>query len=273
MESSIRSEIKVGIFVIVGLIILLLSILLLGGDQMFLANTYQLKAKFEEVQGLAKGSVVSLAGLPVGNVKNLEFAPGTMQLIVTLDIDQEFQNRITEGSLASVKTQGALGDRYVFIEPGPLEGNPLPKGAEVPTSDTGDLMEVISERSKDLANIVDVINETHTLLKAVNHEGRSALMMQNMVAATGEMKTFMNEARGLVKDLRGRNENEGKLKQSLTHLSNILEKVDRGDGTLGAIVNDPALHDKLMTLLGETPRNRFLKPLIRDTIQRNEDAK
>ena len=175
--------------------------------------------------------------------------------------------------MASVKTQGALGDKYVFIEPGPIGGKPLLEGQLISASDEGDFIDVITEKSKDLSTVVDVVNETHTLLKALNKDGNSALFMHQAVGMTQEMKSFLVEARKLVKDIRGQDENDAKLKQSLTHLSNILEKIDRGEGSLGALVNDPSLHERLVSILGEQPRNKFLKPLIRGSIQKSENSK
>lgn len=273
MEGQMSSQIKVGAFVVVGIIVFCFSVIFFGGDKIFLTSTIEIKARFPQVQGLGKGSVVSLAGLPVGNVGKIEFEPGAKKLLVTLDINQDFQNRITQGATAAVKTQGALGDRYVFIEPGPLDAQPIADGEFIEVSDEGDFLDVITEKTKDLSNVVDVVNETHILLKALNHDGRSALFMSEMVETTKEMKVFLREARYLVKDIRGSNEKDAKLKQSLTHLSNILEKVDRGEGSLGALINDPSLHERLVGILGERPRNRFLKPLIRDSIQRSEGSK
>ncbi len=270
MERQFAMEFKVGLFVIVGLIVFMLSILLLGGDQMFLTSTFQLKARFPQVQGLSQGSVVSLAGLPIGNIKAIEFEQGSRNLIVILDVDQEFQNRITEGATAAVKTQGALGDKYVFIEPGPLQAPPLKDGQFIKVNNEGDFIDVITEKTKDLSNIVDVVNEVHILLKALNQNGHSALFMTQMIDTIRETKVFLREARGLVADIRGDNEKDAKLKASLTHLSNILEKVDKGEGSLGALINDPSLHERLVSILGEKPRNKFLKPLIRDSIRKSE---
>lgn len=272
MEKQTRIEIKVGIFVAVGLFVFALSVLLLGGDQMFLTSTYELKARFPQVQGLSKGSVVSLAGYPVGNVRKIQFEPGTSDLVVLLDIDQSFQNRITEGTLATVKTQGALGDKYIFIDPGPIDGRPLASGEFLEVNNEGDIFDVITEKSKDLATIVDVVQEAHILLKALNHEGRSALLVKEVLQTSQEMQTFLTEARQLVVDLRGGKNEDAKLRASLIHLASILEKVDKGEGTLGALVNDPALHERIVSLLGEKPRNKFLKPLIRESIKKSEAA-
>ncbi|MEO0336079.1 MAG: MlaD family protein, partial [Pseudomonadota bacterium] len=271
MESKTASNIKAGVFVFFTMIILMISIVLLGGDKYVFESRYSLHVDLKQVQGLARGSIVSLAGFPVGNVDYLEFKKNSAKVRVHLDLNREFQNRITENARASVKTQGALGDKYIFIEPGDYEqGTALDEGGKIVANDEGDFLDMIAEKGKDIGNAIEVINETYVLLKAINHEGRSAELMKNMVEASREMKTLFAESRLMVKEVRSQTGKDAKLTQALTHLSNVLQKVDRGEGTLGALVNDPTLHEKLVTVLGAKPRNKFLKPIIRDTIKASE---
>lgn len=271
MESQRISNLKAGVFVALGMIILMVSIMLLGGGRMLFEPKYTLTVDLDEVQGITRGSIVSLAGLHIGNVVNIEFLTDQDKLRVFLDLNREFQNRITEKAKASVKTQGALGDKFIFIEPGDYKsGTPLQEGDVIAADPQPDFLDVISEKSQDIGNVIEVVNETHTLLKSLNHEGRSAKMMQNMLEASSEMKQLFAESRLMVKEIRSQTAKDAKLVQALTHLSSVLEKVDQGEGTLGALVNDPTLHEKLITVLGAKPRNKFLKPIIRDTIKASE---
>lgn len=253
MESTLSHQIKVGIFATIGVAMFLLSVILLGGDKFFLKKTYDLKVKLPQVQGLGRGSVVSLTGVPIGNVTDILFIAGSTNVEVHMNIEQSVQNRITEGSTASVKTQGALGDKYIYIEPGPLDGKPLPHGGEIAMDTTPDLLDVISSKGAELGEVVEVIKEVRTLFHNMNAEGRSAKIMANMVQTTQNMNQFLGEA-----------------KEVMGPLSSVMKKIDRGQGTLGALINDPSFYNRLMGLVGESPRNKFLKPLIRDSIQTSE---
>lgn len=57
---------------------------------------------------------------------------------------------------------------------------------------------------------------------------------------------------------------------SFKHLKNVLYKIDSSEGTLGLLINDATLHDRLVGLLGDAPRNKYLKPLLREAIKQNE---
>jgi phospholipid/cholesterol/gamma-HCH transport system substrate-binding protein len=263
METSVHHEIKVGLFALAGLILFCLSIILLGGDKWFLTRTYDLKVRLPQVQGLGRGSVVTLTGVQIGNVDKIEFIDGTSEVQVTLNIEAAVQNRITEGSKASVKTQGALGDKYIFIEPGPAGAPPLKPGALLDIDRTPDLLDMIASKGAELGEIVEVIKDVHTLFESINKDGRGARLIKNLVDDSDQFGQLMTEARETFKLLRT---------DTIQPLSSVMKKIDRGQGTLGALVNDPSLHNRLTGFLGQAPRNRFLKPLIRESIQTNEKS-
>lgn len=264
MESSLRHEIKVGIFTAVGLVLFFLSVILLGGDKFFLKKTYELKVRLAQVQGLGRGSVVSVVGVPVGNVSEITFVPGSTDVQVHMNIEYAMRERITEGSKASVKTQGALGDKYIYIEPGPPDAPALKDGAILETDRTPDLLDLIASKGAEFGQIIEVIKEVRTLFANMNSDGKSAKLMSNLVTTTENLSSFLVEGRETFRLLRT---------EAIGPMASVMKKVDKGQGTLGALINDPSLHNRISGFFGEAPRNKFLKPLIRDSIQTNEQRK
>lgn len=265
-ETLLRKEAKVGLFVVIGVTALLISILLFGGDRMFLTPSYRLRLQLKDVQGLGPGSVVSLAGLRIGNVKRVELNPESGKLEVILRIEKQYQERITTDATATLKTQGALGDRYVYVTPHVGSGQPLPDGAVLPTAESADLFEMITAKGAEFGNVIEVIKEVRQFVHNLNEHERSAVFMENMVTMSHNLNGLMIEGRAMMKDLRG-SDNDSRVKEASMHLANILRKIDRGEGTLGALINDPSLHDRLMGMLGENPRNRYMKSLLRQSIK------
>lgn len=253
MEVTLTKEIKVGIFAALGLLAFLASIILLGGDKVFFKSTYTLRTMFEDVQGLSRGSVVSLEGVPVGNVHSMNFVAQSKKIEVLMDIDTQFRKRITAGSLASVKTQGALGDKFIFIQGGPLDAPALADNAFVDTNNEGDLLDMISKKGAEFAQILEVFKEVRELVHSMNADNRMGHLMQNLVADSSDLKEVLSESR-----------------KPIAKLDSILTKIDRGDGTLGALINDPTLHTRLTQMLGGNTRNKFLTPMIRESIKESE---
>jgi phospholipid/cholesterol/gamma-HCH transport system substrate-binding protein len=265
MESLEKNEIRVGLFVAGGLALLLTSILLLGGDKYFFRNTYQLRTQMNHVQGLVEGSVVSLSGINIGVVKKMTFTSDS-KLDLSLQLDRDFSDRITESSVASIRTQGALGDKFIYIEPGPAGKRPLKDGEHIAADLSGDIFDLIKEKGSELGHLVDVIREVHILLKGLNDENRATVLMSNMVSSSENLNKLLLDARGAIQDIRGEKSEKGGIKLAVNYLVNILEKVDSGKGTLGEIINNPSIHERLISLLGDSPRNKFLKPLIRESV-------
>lgn len=264
MDSNLNHQIKVGLFTLSGIVLFCLSVILLGGDKMFFTPMYKLKIHLPQVQGLARGSVVTLSGLQIGNVDDVRFLESSNEVEVIVSIESSVKPRITEGSMAVVKTQGALGDKYIYISPGPIGGKPLESGALIETDKTPDFLDLIASKGAEMGEIVEVIKEVRQLFHNINHENRSARLMNNLVEVTGEMKSVMAEARDTFKLMRT---------DAIQPLSSVLKKVDNGQGTLGALVNDPSLHNRIQGFFGDAPRNKFLKPLIRESIQTHEEKK
>lgn len=264
-----RLEYKVGIFIAIGLFALLTSILLLGGSKAVFTRYVSIRAQFTEVQGLFPGSVVSLAGVPVGNVKKIDFVPSENKLEITLEIDRAFQPRLVEGTVAEVRTQGALGDRYVYLSPGAPGSKQLDDGALVKSVET-DYMKLLTDREDGVARVVDLIKELHILIASINSNGKMGQIVGNMAEASGKLSHTLEQVDRLLADVRGEIPENKKLQKAIISLSSVLEKIDSGKGTLGQLINDPTLHQSLKAYLGGSPRNRYMKDMIRETIQQSE---
>ena len=268
-----KLEYKVGAFVAVGLVLAMASILILGGNRIAFTRYLRVQSYFEEVQGLFPGSVVSLAGLPVGNVERIEFSPDQSKLRVVMTIDRRFAPRITEGTTADVRTLGALGDKYVYLTQGPLAGRPLPEGATLVVNESGDILKMLSSKDDGVGQVIGLVKEMRATVAAINANGRIGGALDGASAATSQLKTTLAQMDGLLRDLRGQLPADHAFKAAVASLASVLAKVDQGRGTLGQLINDPSVHQRLKLMLGGSPRDAYLKNMIRESIQQSEAPK
>jgi len=269
-QQSLSLQYKVGLFIGAGLFAIMLSILLLGGDKIFFTRYMDLHVRFEEVQGLFPGSVVSLSGIPVGNIKSIRFLPQENKLDVTMKIDNIYQPRLVEGTTAEIRTQGALGDKYIYLNLGAPGAKVLASHAVIPGIET-DYMKLLTDREDGVARIIDLIKEVQILAVNLNANGKSAELMKNAVDVSGKLKTTLAQVDLLLADIHSNIPENKKIKAALISLSSILEKVDQGKGTLGLLINDPSVYQGLKGYLGGSARNRYMKDMIRETIQKSDE--
>ncbi len=263
MEYSKSMQMKVGAFLFVGLIMITISIFMLGADKAFLKTYTKIIAEFDQVQGLAEGSVVSLSGIVVGNVDKIQFDSERNKIIVRLKIDNQFKDLIKKNSQVDIRTQGALGDKFVFIIPGTPNSEVISEGSQLAVVTGGDLLGVITQRGSEAGRVFDILNELYKLTKSINERGNIEKILSNVSAATVNLNEASLKAKNMFSD--------DKLNSSMTKLDSILTKIDKGQGSLGALINDPTLHSQLKQMFGGSERKNHIKNLIRTSIEKTED--
>ncbi|MDR2054333.1 MAG: outer membrane lipid asymmetry maintenance protein MlaD [Desulfovibrio sp.] len=114
-------ETAVGIFMLIGLACLAWLTVKLGKMEFVSRQGFELSARFASASGLRVGADVEIAGVPVGRVVNifLDADPMRTQAVVRLRLEKDFQ--LSEDSIASIKTSGLIGDKYVSLSRGGSE--------------------------------------------------------------------------------------------------------------------------------------------------------
>jgi len=136
-------ELAVGLFLIAGVLALGYLALRLGDVALLGDGTYELRAKFVSISGLREGAFVEVAGVRVGRVSRIDLDVDRYQAEVHLAIDRRVP--IQEDAIASIRTSGIIGDKFVKISPGGSERH-LEAGMEiVETEPAISLEELISK--------------------------------------------------------------------------------------------------------------------------------
>jgi phospholipid/cholesterol/gamma-HCH transport system substrate-binding protein len=186
---------RLGAFIVVALAILVAGVFLIGNKQYLFSSTYRVKAQFANVVGLADGADVRVGGVHSGTVHSIEL-PHTAggKVTVQMDLDNSTHEIIKQNSVASIETEGMLGNQYVAISFG-SDGV-----ADVKNGDTIQSLPplIMSDMLKTASGILD----------------SSKLAVDNATQATA-------------------------------HLNSVTAKIDDGQGTVGALVNDKALYANL----------------------------
>jgi phospholipid/cholesterol/gamma-HCH transport system substrate-binding protein len=134
-------ELFVGLFLIAGFLSFLYLAIRLGEVEIFSTGDYTVKARFASVSGLKLAAVVEIAGVPVGKVKSISLDKG--QAVVEMQISSKL--KLPEDSIASIRTMGIIGDKYIKISLGGSDNDIHPGGWITETESSVDLEEILSK--------------------------------------------------------------------------------------------------------------------------------
>ncbi len=263
MAKHLQLEIKVGIFVALGVGLIMAAILLLGGANSFFSKNNHYNVHFPSVEGLLSGAKVVLGGLQVGTVHSVDFDPQLKNVKVTLDVGKKYEEWIRKDSTAEILTQGVLGDKYISIAQGMPESPILPSQSEIPNKPSANLAQFINKGDQLMISLNSIATSLDHLLKSFESEHRSEVFFSGMATTARNLANASQKLNAELDHLR--------LKSVTANLNSVLEKVNNGTGTLGALVNDPGLYYDLKSLLGGANRNRVIRNLVRKTIKNSDE--
>lgn len=115
----INIEITVGIFMVIGFLCFAWLSVRLGDVGLFGRDTYMVEARFTSISGLKEGAIVEISGVEVGKVVHIRLDPESYLAVVGMEIEQGVA--LQEDSIASVRTSGIIGDKFIKISPGGME--------------------------------------------------------------------------------------------------------------------------------------------------------
>lgn len=135
-------ELGVGVFALLGMLAVGYLTVKLGRLEVLSGNYYVVHARFQNVSGLKAGSSVEIAGVPVGRVSAITVNPKSFVALVDMKIDKAVA--LTDDTIASIKTQGLIGDKFVRLSPGGSKMALQPGDTLLETESAIDLEELIS---------------------------------------------------------------------------------------------------------------------------------
>ncbi len=138
---KINIETGVGIFIIIGLLSLAYLSVNLGDVKLFGSDQYPVTARFANVSGLKAGATVEVAGVEIGKVSGIILED--YEAVVGMMIDPDI--KIQEDAIASIRTQGIIGDKYIKIKTGGADEFIEVNGEILETESALELEELISK--------------------------------------------------------------------------------------------------------------------------------
>jgi phospholipid/cholesterol/gamma-HCH transport system substrate-binding protein len=154
---------RVGAFIIGALVILISGIFIIGGKQYLFSPTYRLNAQFGSVVGLDAGAEVRVGGVHTGSVRSVELpSKPSDKITVWMDLNKPSQNIIKQDSIATIETEGLLGNEYVAISFGTAHAKDVVDGGTIESEPPLEMSSILKKANGILDSSQEAIkNVTH----------------------------------------------------------------------------------------------------------------
>jgi phospholipid/cholesterol/gamma-HCH transport system substrate-binding protein len=282
MNNEMSQNIRLGLFVLVGMVLLIVGLYFIGSNRNMFTKTFTLYATFKDVNGLREGNNVRYSGIDIGTIDAIDIVNDTT-IRVTMLLKQDLQKVIRQNSLTNIGTDGLMGDKLVNIEPGTSDA-PLVKENDalisLPTVDTEAMLRTLEKTNRNILtisanlktitqNITDsrgtlytVLMDTTVALKLKHTLNNIDVVSNNILQMSddlGHVVTEVKTGKGLlatlIKDTVITNDLSKAVKEiksagilintSATDLRLIMHNINTGKGTISTLVNDTASANSL----------------------------
>jgi phospholipid/cholesterol/gamma-HCH transport system substrate-binding protein len=179
MDKKNKRAVIVGIFVFLALVIFVLGVMTLGGQQSVLNKGATIHAVFDDVAGLQPGNNVRYAGVKVGTVRKLSFT-NDGRIDVAMNIERESLDVIRNGVRAKVGSEGFIGNKTVVLTGGSRTAPVVQDGALVPTETTVSTEEMMATLQENNRNILAITNNFKAISEQIaGGEGTVGKLLRN----------------------------------------------------------------------------------------------
>ena len=237
MEKSTNQKIKLGIFVIIGSLFFIIAIYFIGNKKDMFNETIQISAVFKNVNGLQHGNNVRFSGINVGTVKKIIIVNDSL-IKVDMLIEEDIASHIKKDAMASIGSDGLVGNMIVNIIPG-KKSNEMVKDGDV----------ILSENKASTDEILKTINSTSENAK---------LITDNLVKITNQI----NSKKGTIGMLINDTVMSDDLKQTIYNLKVTTQSTSKSMANLNKIINDLNNKDNVVGALKDTVTGRKIKMII-----------
>ncbi|MEX1240990.1 MAG: MlaD family protein [Cyclobacteriaceae bacterium] len=282
MKTKASENVKLGLFVLAGLLFLILTLYMIGKNRNLFGATFTIKASMSSVNGLMPGNNVRFKGIDVGTVKGIELAEdGT--ILVEMIIDKKMTRYIKQNAIASIATDGIMGNKLVNIDSQPEPAPPVGQGSVILSREpietdemlrtlntTNNTIERVTRNLDEITIKLNTSNSLWNLLSdtVITHDLKDGVMDFRSAAANTAMLT--GNAKEIVQrfgngdGLAGTLFTDTTLTQRLDHslkqiematdrtalmmekLELVVDDMKAGEGTAGLLLSDTVLRNKLM---------------------------
>jgi phospholipid/cholesterol/gamma-HCH transport system substrate-binding protein len=196
MKANSGLKWKLGLFIVVGLVLLVLGLFFIGKQKNLFVSVFQLKAVFTNVSGLKVGNNVRFGGIAIGTVEGIQLVTDT-SVLVNMSIKSDTRRFIKQDASASIGSDGLVGDRVVLISPGTSNREPVRDNEVLATHAPVETDQILAGLKTSADNAAIITQQLAEVAYKVNHgRGLIARLLGDTSLSNNLNATMVNLKKG-----------------------------------------------------------------------------
>ncbi|MDQ7818886.1 MAG: MlaD family protein [Melioribacteraceae bacterium] len=254
MKKSTSNKMRLGIFISIGIVLLILGIYFIGEKQQLFRSTFRVTGVFKNVSGLQIGNNVRLSGVNVGTVDNISIVSDT-SVSVEIMIDENARQFIKKDAIASIGSEGLMGNKALIINPGTGGKKRIESGDMIATSMPIDIDSILMKLKTTVENTADITGDLASMTKNIESgKGTIGRLIMDKSWRENFETTFINLRKGstefriLMEKANDIDQAILSVKEAIENTSNITSdlakitaSIESGEGTIGRLLMDRSM--------------------------------
>jgi phospholipid/cholesterol/gamma-HCH transport system substrate-binding protein len=199
MKTTSGQKIKIGLFVVAGLIVIILGIFFIGSTKSLFNSTFTVYGVFNNVSGLQVGNNVRFAGINVGVVQGIEILNDT-SVKVNLTLNSDVKKFIKKDAKVSIGSDGLMGDKLVVIGPG-ASNDQIDNGGRLSATNPLDVDKIVSKVTKIADNASVMVENLSEIVSKINHGKGSIGKLLNNDKMANELEGTVKQAQSAIQNV------------------------------------------------------------------------
>ena len=262
MKNNTTNKIRLGIFIFIGIAILIAGIYFIGEGQQLFRNTFYISGVFRDVAGLQAGNNVRLSGVNVGTVKDVSIISDT-SVRVEIIVDEAMRQFIKKDAVAIIGSEGLMGNKVLIINPGTGQKKKIENDDVIQTIQPISIDDIMLSLHSTIDNTSSITGDLSKITNKIQ-SGQGTIGRLIMDKSWGQNfdSTFVNLKEGsaafkILMDKSGEvDEILLAIKTTIDNtssitsdLSNITSRIESGEGTIGKLLTDKAFGQNIDSTL------------------------
>lgn len=232
MANQGENNIRLGVFVLAGLFVLILSFYMIGKNHNLFGSDFKIRVRFSNLNGLAEGNNVLFSGIQAGTVKTIAMINDTT-IEVTLLIDNKVRSYIHKNAIAAIGTEGLMGNKIVNI---------LPSRSASPVVTEGDLL--VPQKMVNTDEMLQTLSKTNNNIAVISEAIKGTVLKING-SALMDLLNDKSIGTSLRSSLQHINKATANATQITTGLNELVNGLKKGKGSAGVLLSDTAMAGNL----------------------------